>query len=255
MTKKLKILLTNDDGFYADGLQTLREILQNKASITIVAPDRERSAIGHGITMNHPLRINPVTIDNVTHWAVNGTPSDCVKLALENLLKNNPPDLLISGINRGPNMGNDILYSGTVSAAIEGTFYQVPSFAVSLAGFGKVDFRLTAEFISNKIHILWELAKKSLLNLNFPIVANLSEIKGVKFTKLGVRKYKNVFEERIDPRGQTYYWMGGEPVDEEQDMDSDIKAIKEGYISITPLNLNLTNYIFLENYSLNSIIF
>lgn len=246
MKAPLTVLLTNDDGFYAQGLQTLYESLTKVAQVIIVAPDRERSAVGHGITMHQPLRTSLVTIDNINHWLVNGTPSDCVKLALECLLEKKTPDLLISGINRGPNLGNDILYSGTVSAAIEGSIYKIPSIAASVGGYGKVDFKPAADFLSAKLLDLKRLATMTTLNLNFPILEEQVEYKGIKFTKLGQRIYENVFDKRQDPRQQTYYWMGGEPVKAEQDPDSDIKALAEGYISITPLKYDLTDYQFLK---------
>lgn len=251
MSGNLKILLTNDDGFYAEGLQTLYACLKEDPAleVTIVAPDLERSAVGHGITMHQPLRVFEVFLDGCSHWMLDGTPSDCVKLAAEQLLKNDPPGLIISGINRGSNLGNDILYSGTVSAAIEGAIYKIPSLAASVAGYGKIDFKPAAGYIRDKIFSLKDAAGGTALNLNFPTVADLSGYKGVKFTRLGTRIYQNVFEERRDPRGQSYYWIGGEPLDFEQAANSDIKALADGYISITPLHYDLTDYHFLENNS------
>ena len=233
MNDKIHILLTNDDGFHADGLQTLYTYLKDKYQISIVAPDRERSATGHAITMSQPLRVF-VRDEHLNHWMVDGTPADCVKLAMEYILKKNPPNLIISGINRGPNLGNDVLYSGTVSAAIEGFFCQIPSLAVSLSGYGKLDFVPAAAFITAKAHLLRLLAERFL---------------GVKFTKLGKRIYRNVFEARQDLRGQTYFWLGGDLVEMEQPMDTDIKAVDEGFISITPLNPDLTNYDYLNQES------
>ncbi|MGE5583602.1 MAG: 5'/3'-nucleotidase SurE [Bacillota bacterium] len=244
---KLSILLTNDDGFHADGLQTLYHCLKESASVTVVAPDRERSAVGHGITVHHPLRAISVLLDNCTHWMIDGTPSDCVKLAIERLMPGKSPDLIISGINRGPNLGFDVLYSGTVSAAIEGTLYKIPSIALSLAGFSKLDFTPAALFVRENLWQLKELATQATLNLNFPVTDTLAGFQGVRLTRLGIRIYQNVFEERKDPRGQTYYWMGGEPAAFEQEQNSDIKAVDEGYISITPLNIDLTDNSFLEN--------
>lgn len=240
MTDKIRILLTNDDGFHADGLQTLYSILKDKAQVCIVAPDRERSATGHAITMHQPLRV--INRDEeLQHWMVDGTPADCVKLAVEYLLQEKPPELIISGINRGPNLGNDVLYSGTVSAAIEGFFCEIPSIAVSLAGYGKMDFMPAACFITAKIEQLSALAQNKVLNLNFP-VSTTGSYRGAKYTTLGKRIYRNVFEARQDLRGQTYFWLGGDLVEFEQEADSDIKAIDEGYISITPLNPDLTDY-------------
>jgi 5'-nucleotidase len=227
MIEKIHILLTNDDGFHADGLQTLYTNLKDQYRISIVAPDRERSATGHAITMSQPLRVI-VRDEQLNHWMVDGTPADCVKLAVEYILKDNPPDLIISGINRGSNLGNDVLYSGTVSAALEGFFCQIPSLAVTA-----------------KVQLLRELAEKTVLNINFPVLSK-DKFKGVKFTKLGKRIYRNVFEARQDLRGQTYFWLGGDLVEMEQPMDTDIKAVDEGFISITPLNPDLTNYDYLN---------
>lgn len=244
MVDKIHILLTNDDGFYADGLQTLYTHLKKQYRISIIAPDRERSATGHAITMSQPLRVF-IKDEQLNHWMLDGTPADCVKLAIEYLLKKNPPDLIISGINRGPNLGNDVLYSGTVSAAIEGFFCQIPSLAVSLAGYGKLDFNSSASFITSKIQLLRKLAENSVLNINFP-TSSINDYQGVKFTKLGKRIYRNVFEARQDLRGQTYFWLGGDLVELEQPMDTDIKAIDDGYISITPLNPDITDFQYLN---------
>jgi len=244
MTKKLQILLTNDDGFYADGIQTLYHTLRDIAQVTIAAPDRERSAVGHGITMFQPLRFSEVDLQGSSHWLIDGTPSDCVKLALEHLLQT-PPDLLISGINRGPNLGSDVLYSGTVSAALEGKINQIPSIATSLSGYGKLDFTTAANFIYQNLTRLYQLSQTTTLNLNFPNTN--TPYQGVKFTKLGKRLYQNIFEARTDPRGQIYYWMGGEVVVSEQEPDSDINAIENNYVTITPLTTDLTDCRFLKN--------
>lgn len=245
MKQPLKILLSNDDGFHAAGLQALYQAIKDRAEVTIVAPDRERSAVGHGITMHHPLRIEPVSLDGQTHWTVDGTPSDCIKLALEKVLRDQRPDLVISGINRGPNLGSDVLYSGTVSAAIEGHMYGIPSVAASIYDFGNADFSAAAQFLANHLEHLLELASHSLININFP-TATASNPK-VRFTKLGRLSYTNVFEERKDPRGRIYYWMGGERAQQEQEVDSDIRSVEEGDISITPLTIDLTHYQFLQS--------
>lgn len=243
----MKILLTNDDGFYADGLQTLYSELKSLASVMIVAPNQERSAVGHGITMNQPLRAKQVGKDQL-QWLINGTPADCVKLALEHLVKEHIPDLIISGINHGPNLGSDILYSGTVSAAIEGSFYKIPSVAVSLSGYQNFNFSPAAAFIGKNLNQLKELATHTILNINFPVVDNIMDYQGTRFTKLGVLTYQDVIVERKDPRGQIYFWMAGEPVVQDQAEDSDIKAIDQGFVSITPLHTRLTDYEFLVKF-------
>lgn len=251
----MHILLTNDDGFYAEGLQTLYSYIKAIARVTIIAPDHERSAVSHGITMHQPLRAFPVDMDGQKHWMINGTPADCVKLGLEHLLQADPPALIISGINRGSNLGTDILYSGTVSAAIEGALHHIPSIAASLVVFGKANFSYAAGFIGQNLPRLKELAIRATLNLNFPGTDIENEslqpenhpYRGVKFTKLGIRMYQNVFEERIDPRGQAYYWLSGEPAKVDQETDSDITAVEAGFVSLTPLNPDLTDHCFFDH--------
>lgn len=242
----LKILVTNDDGIHAGGIQLLSRVLfeSGRYRITIVAPDHERSAVGHAITMHRPLRVEQV---NFLHnpalqgWSVNGTPSDCVKLAVEALLEERP-DLVISGINRGSNLGTDVLYSGTVSAAVEGVILGLPAVAISLAGGEESeDFIYAAEFIHDLIPALMEegLPEGTLLNINVP--QGLDSIKGARVTRLGARRYRNSFDRRTDPRGLTYYWLAGELVEEEEGENSDVRAVRDGYISITPVHLNLTD--------------
>lgn len=242
-----RVLLTNDDGFFAEGLQTLYQHLRTRVETVVVAPDRERSAIGHGITMHQPLRATPIMQEEpYPHWSVDGTPADCVKIALDTLLKDQPPNLIISGINRGPNMGSDVLYSGTVSAAIEGSMYQLPSIAASLADYGKADFAPAARFIAANLVHLAQAANNAVLNINFPVSNGAEAFREFKYTRLGHRVYENVFEERKDPRGRIYYWMGGEAKQCEQSVDSDIWAVENGFISITPLHTDLTDYRFLS---------
>lgn len=240
------ILITNDDGIYAEGIQLLSQILfeSGRYRLTIVAPDHERSAVGHAITMHRPLRVeqahflhNPA----LTGWAVNGTPSDCVKLAVEALLQEKPA-LIISGINRGSNLGTDVLYSGTVSAAVEGVILGVPAVAVSLTETGNSeDFVLAAEFIRDLVpHLPAKgLPEGTLLNINVPPGGGRD--KGARITRLGTRRYRNSFDRRIDPRGLIYYWLAGELIEGEEAENSDVRAVHEGYISITPVHFNLTN--------------
>jgi 5'-nucleotidase len=247
---EVRVLLTNDDGFYADGLQTLFRYLNQVTEVTVVAPDRERSAVGHGITMNQPLRVKAVTLagSGQSHWVVDGTPADCVKIALDVLLKERQPGLVISGLNHGANMGNDVLYSGTVSAALEGSMYRLPSIAASIAASGKIDFNPAAAFIAHNLQQLALFAQNNVLNINFPdlsssaATASQLDYGGVKYTRLGCRVYENVFEERRDPRDRIYYWMGGKAIGCEQQPDSDIFAIEHNFISITPLQSDLTNF-------------
>jgi 5'-nucleotidase len=246
--KDIHILITNDDGIHAEGLQYLSSYLHESSSglkLSIVAPDRERSAVGHAITMHKPLRVEKIKFLHnpaLTGYSVNGTPSDCVKLAVEAILESKP-DLVISGINRGSNLGTDVLYSGTVSAAVEGLILGIPSIAVSLTKKGEeVDYRFAADFINKLIPALVEsdLKPTTLLNVNVP--ADTGSVKGVRVTSLGTRRYSNTFEKRTDPRGMFYYWMAGEVVDDDfEDADSDTKAVRDNYISVTPIHFQLTD--------------
>lgn len=246
--RQLHILITNDDGIHAEGIQHLAETLyrcNDNYRLTIVAPDHERSAVGHGITMHRPLRVAKVSYlhnPNLTCWAVNGTPSDSVKLAVEAIL-DSKPDLVISGINRGSNLGTDVLYSGTVSAAVEGLIMGIPSIAVSLTGIGTGRCYLyAADFISRFIPLLVksDIPASTLININVP--ETVDAIKGARVTRLGNRRYRNTFDKRFDPRGLIYYWLAGELVeDDPEESDSDTRAIRDGYISVTPIHFQLTN--------------
>lgn len=242
------IVVTNDDGVYSEGIYKLGKALSRAAKVVIIAPDRERSATGHAITVHRPLRVTPVQIreDNkIEAYTVNGTPSDCVKLAVEVIL-DRPPDLIFSGINRGPNLGTDIVYSGTVSAAIEGAILGIPSIAISVAEYETPIYDIAAEFaLSITKQILQVgLSKDTILNINVPSVEK-QDITGVAVTYLGNRRYKNTFEKRFDPRGMVYYWMAGEVVEDPIDINSDVGAIKNNMISITPVHFNLTKYEFI----------
>ncbi len=241
----MRILISNDDGIQADGINELIRSLQKRNELFVVAPDRERSATGHKITMHRPLRVKERSYPGtqVKGWAVDGTPADCVKLGLEALLPY-APDLVISGINTGPNLGTDVLYSGTVSAAIEGIINGIPAIAISLASYKNRDFSCSGNLINKIVSQLGkELPKRVLLNINIPPGIP----SGIKITRLGHRRYINIFDKRTDPRGRVYFWMAGEPFDlDEDDPDTDVKAVKEGYISITPVHFDLTDYKFIE---------
>ncbi len=240
----MKILITNDDGIFAEGLFKLACSLEKIAEIFIVAPDRQRSATGHAITMHDPIRASKVKLldRDFEAWSVSGTPADCVKLGVEVLLQDQP-DLIFSGINSGANLGTDVLYSGTVSAAIEGAILGFPSIAVSLADFSQFDYDYAAEFSATLARKMIEnkLPPDTLLNVNVPNCKK-EEIKDVKITTLGVRKYKNSFIERTDPRGQVYYWLGGEIVDEDHPEETDLYCVKNKSISITPIHFDLTKF-------------
>lgn len=240
------ILLTNDDGIFAEGIQTMSKHLTKEHEVYVVAPDHEQSATGHAITMHRPLRAEKVEhmyADTKGAWSVNGTPSDCVKLAVEALIKDEPPQLVISGINRGFNLGTDVLYSGTVSAAVEAVILDLPAIAVSCGATTDCpNFELAAAFTAdfiNKLDIN-KIDKNTVLNINLPDLDE-KDIKGVRITSQGIRHYQNSFEKRVDPRGKTYYWLAGELMKKDNHPASDVRAVEEGFISITPLQFNLTN--------------
>ena len=238
----MAILLINDDGIYAPGLYKLAKKLREKYEVVIVAPDREQSAVGHAITLADPLRIYEVKQGNdFFGYAVSGTPADCVKLAIRVILKHKP-DLLISGINQGANVGASLIYSGTVSAATEGTMLLIPSIAVSLD-----THRSDADY-SASVEITARIAEKVMnfglpggvfLNVNIPNVS-LDSIKGFKITRQATTYFDDFFERRIDPQGRTYYWMSGTMVEVDRGEDSDLMALRHRYVSITPIRYDLT---------------
>lgn len=241
----MKILIANDDGIQATGIQTLAKMLCKEHEVYIIAPDQERSAAGHALTLNMPIRVTEVNlgIDIAKAWAISGTPGDCVKIGITSIL-DVKPDLVISGINHGPNLGADVLYSGTVSAAMEGAVLGYPSIAVSLADlYGTTyDFKPTAQFVTKfikKIHNI-NFPKKTILNINVP-AGNLKDMKGVCIPRLGMRMYTDAYEKRFDPRGKVYYWMAGEPISENHEQGTDISAIMQNKISITPVTFEMTH--------------
>ncbi|SDG84592.1 5'/3'-nucleotidase SurE [Desulfosporosinus hippei] len=244
----MHILLTNDDGYHADGIQSLYRKLRahTEHQISIVAPEGQRSATGHSITLFHPLFITEYDLErNEKGYAISGTPSDCVKLAIQGGIIPKP-DLLISGINQGSNLGTDIFYSGTVSSAMEGVILGVPSIAVSVASFEFVDFGPSAIYIAQHLDSLVQSNRAGLMNINFPGKPS-SEWQGLKVTRLGKTVYDNVFERRIDPRGRTYYWQCGERIRDLEE-DTDLRAIQDNYISISPMHSDLTDFKSLESW-------
>lgn len=233
------ILVTNDDGIHSEGLRALAEALAPVGEVTVVAPDRERSAAGHALTLHRPLRASEVA----PRWyRVDGTPTDCVTLAVMGMLKGRPR-LVVAGINLGSNLGDDVTYSGTVSAAMEGTLLGIPAFAISQAGGGRFDFAAAAGFARRLAALLLEegLPPDTLLNVNVPAVPP-EGIRGVALTRQGRRAYRESIVEKLDPRGKTYYWIGGSEPEWERLGDSDYDAVMAGKISLTPLRLDLTHY-------------
>jgi 5'-nucleotidase len=240
----MKILLTNDDGIFSEGIQVLKRELTKIGEVVVIAPECERSAVGHSLTLHKPLRIKPIFIkDENFGYAVNGTPTDCVVLGLKFIFKKKKPDLIISGINRGANLGGDLTYSGTVSAAMEGAIHKIPSFAVSIASREAKDFSFASKFSRElaKIVAKNKLPPFSFLNINIPAVKE-EEIKGIEITYQSDRCYIGTVEERKDPRGKYYYWIGGTFPKNKAKKGTDVYAIINNKISITPIQLNLTNY-------------
>ncbi len=234
------ILVTNDDGVYAPGVKALHEAVSTLGHAVTVAPERDNSAVSHSLTMSRPLKVDRIKEDVYT---VNGTPTDCVTIALNKILDDRPV-LLVSGINPGGNMGDDISYSGTVSAAIEGTLYGIPSLAFSMAGSAPFDFA-TAASVAWKMAsmaLAFQLPPKSLLNVNVPNCPG-AEIQGIRFTKQGRRVYKDSIQETLDPWGREHYWIGGGTVHWTEDKGTDEMAVRNKYISVTPIQLDLTNHI------------
>jgi 5'-nucleotidase len=241
------ILLTNDDGISAPGIRALHHELRRIASVTVIAPDTERSAVGHAITISDPLRVWPYERNgSFFGHAVTGTPADCVKIGHWSLMKRRP-DLVVSGINLGPNTGINTLYSGTVSAATEGAFLGVPAFAVSLATYRDPDFRFAARFARKLAGRLLRqgLPRGVYLNVNVPACPE-RDIRGVLITRQGLAPYREKFDRRTDPNGRTYYWLTGQKVDKEKELDVDDGAIAANYVAVTPVHYDLTQYSFME---------
>src|SRR3990167_549739 len=235
----MKILLSNDDGFLAPGLGILAKKLSEIAEITVVAPDRNRSGASNSLTLDNPLRMT--TAEN-GFISVNGTPTDCVHLAVTGLLKETP-DMVVSGINEGSNLSDDVLYSGTVAAATEGRFLGLPSVAVSLAGPHCQYYATAAEIAKLLIlHLRKDpLPKDTILNVNVPDLP-LTEIRGIQVTRLGTRHVAEPTIKAADPRGRKIYWIGQPGPEEDAGPGTDFYAVNMGYISITPLHLDLTHY-------------
>jgi len=242
------VLLTNDDGVWAPGLLALRQGLAQVAEVAVVAPDRPRSATGHAITLHKPLRLTQVAMaDGSEAYATNGTPSDCVVMGVHGVLAGRRPDLVISGINAGPNLGEDLTYSGTVSAAMEGTLFGIASFAISVASYEVPDFAPAARFAARLAQVLADhpLPGDTFLNVNVPAIPE-AEIAGVAVTKQGRRRYEERLERRVDPRGREYFWVGGDLYEEPPHSGTDVEAVAQDMISVTPIQLDLTNYRFLD---------
>ncbi|MGB9772100.1 MAG: 5'/3'-nucleotidase SurE [Candidatus Kapaibacteriota bacterium] len=249
MSEKPNILLTNDDGIDSNGLFSLVLELRKIANVIVVAPDRQQSAVGHMLTISKPLRVFKFYRNGeIFGYAVNGSPTDCVKLALSSIL-NFKPDLIVSGINYGQNTSVNILYSGTVAAATEGCLAGIPSIAISLATYNlDYDCQFPAELsrkIIQKLFLEHRIPFK-LLNINIPAMS-AAEIKGIRFTHCGNSYWNDKYEKRVDPFGREYFWFAGEYVADDND-GSDDWAVKNGFVSITPISFNFTDFSILEKF-------
>lgn len=245
----MKFLVSNDDGIFAHGIDVLERAAKPLGEVWVVAPDREQSATSHSLTVHHPLR--PAQRDD-HHWQVDGTPTDCVMLAVEALLPERP-DFVLSGVNHGQNLGEDVLYSGTVAAAMEGLALGVPSIAFSFAG---GDFRADKNMLDSQVDLITQILrhftslqsfpKHTLLNVNLPPCAG-KDAKGIRLTRLGRRVFSQSLHQMKDPWGRPIYWIGGGLATwDDTIVDSDIRAIREGFVSVTPLHLDLTHVTALD---------
>jgi 5'-nucleotidase len=239
----IDILVTNDDGIQSEGLIALRDALSALGSVAVVAPDREQSTTSHAITLHRPLRVEEISNQC---FSVDGTPADCVNLSINGILKKKPK-VLIAGINKGENLGDDVTYSGTVSAAIEGTLIGIPSIAVSLVTRKNFNFEAAAAFAGKLVRQVLKhgLPEYTLLNVNVPNLPE-SEISGVEITRQGKRIYGDAVVEKVDPRGKKYYWIGGDLLGYRDIPGSDFDAVNRKMISVTPLHLDLTGYDAME---------
>lgn len=254
----MRILVTNDDGLNAEGIAVLSKSLLNIGDVYVLAPANQQSGAAHGLTVRDPLRAIHRPLPGITDnaWAVTGTPADCVKLAIEQIL-GFKPDLVVSGINHGPNLATDTIYSGTVAGAMEGFLYGVPAIAVSVVGSHRRvpvpgNFSLAARVATAYGKQLYESGEKMFLNINVPGSKD-EDVKGVRFCRTGWRWYTDAFSKRVDPFGQEYYWMQGVISDGVADGNTDVELCEDGYITITPLQYDLTSYKDLEKIAAQSL--
>ncbi len=234
------ILVSNDDGVHSEGIVVLADVLRELGEVVVVAPDRERSAVSHSLTLHRPLRVEEL---GPGRYAVDGTPTDCVNLAVNGIVTRRPA-LVVSGINKGANLGDDVTYSGTVSAALEGTLLGIPALAISLLGRDRYCFEVAARFAARLARWVIErgLPPDTLLNVNVPAPADGQPVRGFALTRMGRRRYGDAIVEKVDPRGKKYYWIGGDELEFEDVEGTDFHAVHEGLISVTPIHLDLTNY-------------
>jgi len=238
-----RILVTNDDGIHSPGIIALAEALEVLGEVMVVAPAHEMSAASHSLTLTRPLRIDEI---DARHYSVDGTPTDCVTLAMNQILKDHPPDLVVSGINKGGNLGDDVTYSGTVAGALEASIYGLPGIAVSLVQRTNFDFRNAARFAAELARrVLGDgLPRGTLLNVNVPP----GEIRGIRVTRQGNKIIRPNVIEGTDPRQRKYYWIGEESLIWNEEAGTDYEALRQGFVSITPLRTDLTDYSALEEF-------
>jgi 5'-nucleotidase len=239
----LKILVSNDDGIDAEGIYALVTVLKDIGEVTVVAPRKEQSAVGHGITMSIPLRVTKYNKHGEFFgYAVDGTPADCIKIGIRNIMKEKP-DLVISGINHGSNTAINIIYSGTVSAAREAAIMDVPSIAISVTNHAATDFVFAAKVAKQVACKLYghDLPLGTLLNINVPDVPE-DQIAGILLTKQGKSKWDDIYEQRIDPYGRDYFWLTGSLMEVDTEMETDQAAVRQNFVSVTPIHFDLTDY-------------
>jgi 5'-nucleotidase len=240
---KLKILISNDDGISSIGIAALVKELKKIGEVTVVAPATEQSAVGHAITMKYPLRVTKFFVGGEFFgYAVDGTPADCIKMGIRNIMKD-IPDIVISGINLGSNAAINIIYSGTVSAAREAAIMDVPAIAISVASHDAKHFEYAAQFTAELTQMVVKngLQTGTLLNVNVPDIAK-EEIEGVLITQQGKSKWDDVYEERLDPYGKKYFWLTGNLIEADNTLEADHFALKNNYVSVTPIHFDLTDY-------------
>jgi 5'-nucleotidase len=243
----LNILITNDDGIHAPGIHALKKSLENVGNVLVVAPDTERSAVGHAITLSDPLRVSEIYKENsLFGYAVNGTPADCIKLGIR-CISDLPIDIVVSGINQGPNTATNIIYSGTVSAAAEAVIMGVPGLAISLTSFETEEFEYAGTLAQQLTKKIFEhgLPEGTLLNVNVPPL-KAEDIEGIVITRQGKGRYEEFFDKRIDPNNRTYYWLAGKRMNIDYDDDVDDVVIRNRKVSITPVRYELTDINMLQ---------
>ena len=238
----MKILISNDDGIFSKGIEILQQTLSKFGETWVVAPHSDQSGMSHALTLNRPLRVEKL---GERRYTVDGTPADCIHFATQDLFADRKPDLIVSGINLGANLGEDVWYSGTVGAAIEGSLMGIRSVAISVVSFetSEFNFELAQNFLENDLFKLLELGNKSsdvIYNINVPSLKNTDQ-KKIEFTKLGSRRYKSTLVRNLDPRGKVYFWIGGEKIDFDQVEGTDSNAIRNRFISVSPIQLNITD--------------